>query len=254
MNVAAVQTDLVWEDAAANRDRLAPRVAAAAAAGAGLVLLPEMFPTGFSMRTDVTVEPVDGPSTEWLVSQAASHGVHVGGSIATDDGGDLPVNRFVVADGDGVVAHYDKIHPFGYGNEADHFRGGDDLRTVTLGETTFGLFVCYDLRFANVFWDLAAEVDAYVVVANWPEARRHHWRSLLVARAIENQAWVVGVNRIGTGGGLHYVGDSLVVDPLGDVVADAGAADTTLQVDVDWRTTAEVRTALPFLQDRITRG
>lgn len=250
MRVAAVQTDLAWEDAPANHAALAPRVAAAADDGARLVVLPEMFPSGFSMSTDVTVEPVDGPSTTWMVEQAARHDVLVTGSIPTDAHHPMPVNRLVVASGDGVVATYDKLHPFGYGDETDHFQGGDALRTVTLDGVRWGLFVCYDLRFANAFWQLGPDVDGFLVVANWPAARRHHWRSLLVARAIENQAWVVGVNRIGTGGGLAYAGDSLVVDPLGGLAADLEDRSATAVVDCDPDEVARVREDLPFLADR----
>lgn len=254
MLVAAVQTDLAWEDAAANRQALAMRITDAAERAAQLVVLPEMFPSGFSMNTDVTVEPAEGPTSRWMVEQAAIHGVHVAGSIPTDAGLAMPVNRFVVAGPDGIVATYDKIHPFGYGDETDHFQGGNALRTVTIDGFRWGLFVCYDLRFANVFWELAHDVDGYLVVANWPEPRRHHWRSLLVARAIENQAWVVGVNRIGQGGGLRYVGDSLVVDPLGGLAGDGEDRSTTVVVECDAAEVARVRSELPFLEDRRTIG
>lgn len=251
MRVAGVQTDLAWEDGPANRRHLTDRIREAANDGADLVVLPEMFPSGFSMHTVVTAEPVDGPSVTWLCGLAAELGVAITGSIPTDAGGAMPVNRMVLAAADGnLAAHYDKLHPFGYGEETDHFAAGDRLVTVTLGGMRWGLFVCYDLRFANAFWQTAREVDGYLVVANWPEPRRHHWRSLLVARAIENQAWVVGVNRIGSGGGLDYAGDSLIVDPLGAIVADAEDRATTITADVDPAITAEVRTDLPFLPDR----
>lgn len=250
MRIAAVQTDLVWEDQTANRESLGVRIADAAARGAELVVLPEMFPTGFSMNTAVTVEAPDGPTATWMVAQAAEHDLLVAGSIATDAGEAMPVNRFVVAGADGIVTSYDKLHPFGYGQEADHFQGGNDLVVLEHGDERWALFVCYDLRFANAFWKVAEDVDGYLVVANWPEARSHHWRTLLTARAIENQAWVVAVNRIGSGGGLDYVGDTRVIDPLGEIVADAGDRSETLVVDCDPAVVAEVRARLPFLPDR----
>lgn len=250
MRVAAVQTDLVWEDQDANRAALASRIADAASRDAELVVLPEMFPSGFSMNTGLTVELPDGPTATWMLARAAQHDLLVAGSIATDGDGDMPVNRFMVVGPNGVEATYDKIHPFGYGQEADHFQGGDRLVVLDHQGERWGLFVCYDLRFANAFWQIAEDVDGYLVVANWPEARAHHWTTLLTARAIENQAWVVGVNRIGSGGGLNYVGNTRIIDPLGDVVADAGARSETLVVDCDPDLVAEVRARLPFLPDR----
>jgi predicted amidohydrolase len=111
-------------------------------------------------------------------------------------------------------------------------------------------FVCYDLRFADEFWTLAQQTDCYVLPANWPAARREHWMALLRARAIENQAYVVGVNRVGDGGRLHYSGDSMIVDPFGEVVAQAGATETTITADIDPARVESVRTEYPFLQDR----
>jgi predicted amidohydrolase len=112
------------------------------------------------------------------------------------------------------------------------------------------LFVCYDLRFANEFWSLAENTDAFVIPANWPESRREHWISLLTSRAIENQAYVIGCNRVGDGGGLHYVGDSRIIDPLGTVIANAASDATIIYADIDAHTVTAVRQKFPFLQDR----
>ncbi|MEP6660111.1 MAG: nitrilase-related carbon-nitrogen hydrolase, partial [Acidimicrobiales bacterium] len=111
-------------------------------------------------------------------------------------------------------------------------------------------FVCYDLRFADEFWALAHDTDCYLIVANWPESRRHHWQSLLVARAIENQAYVVGVNRVGEGGRLGYSGDSRIIDPLGEVIAGGARTEATLIAEVDPAMVRDVRARFPFLQDR----
>jgi predicted amidohydrolase len=250
IRVAAVQQDTVWEDPEANFARLAPRVDAAVAGGADLVVLCEMYSTGFSMATERTAEKPDGPSTAFLVDQAAAHGIWIGGSIpvVVDDG--LPRNRFVLAGPDGQMHHYDKIHPFSYSGEHERFAAGDEFVTVDLGGFRVGLFVCYDLRFADEFWALAHDVDAYLIPANWPTKRRDHWKALLVARAIENQAYVVGVNRVGTGGKLDYPGDSLVIDPFGEVIVAAAAVETTLIVDLDADRVREVRERFPFLPDR----
>lgn len=251
MRIAAIQAHLEWEDHETNRRRFADRMWAAAGAGAGLVLLPEMFPTGFSMASSEIAEEPDGTTVQWLVDQASTHGVHVAGSMATTSAEGLPTNRLIVAGPDGVVGHYDKIHPFGYGEEDQHYQAGSSFLTVDIGGLRTTFFVCYDLRFADEFWATAAATDLYVVVANWPRARRHHWQTLLRARAIENQAYVAAVNRVGTDGNdLDYAGDSTVIDPMGNVLASASEVETILLADVEADEVARVRARFPFMADR----
>ena len=253
MKIAAVQHDIVWEDPEANFERLAPKVAQAAADGARLVVLAEMYSTGFSMASDRVAEPPDGPSVSFLADQAAAHGVWVCGSVPVSDpsNADLPYNRFVLAGPDGVTAVYDKIHPFSYGGEHEHYAAGTERLTMAVEGVRITPFVCYDLRFADEFWGLAHNTDCYVVVANWPAPRRTHWSALLPARAIENQAYVVGVNRVGTGGGIDYQGDSVVIDPFGIEVARAAAGEeAVLYADIDPSRVEEVRSRYPFLNDR----
>ena len=252
MRIAALQHDIVWEDAAATCDRLEPLIAAASDDGARLVVLTEMFGPGFSLAADRISEPPGGPTEQFMVDQAASHGVWIGGSIPTRDRDDLhPVNRFLVVGPDGTRHHYDKLHPFTFADEHEHYRAGDEPVTVDIGGLRVSLFVCYDLRFANAFWERATGTDVYLVVANWPASRRYHWRTLLRARAIENQAYVVGVNRVGEAEGLTYAGDTVIVDPLGEPVAEAAeGAEEVVVADVDPARVAEVRAAFPFLPDR----
>ena len=251
MKVAAVQHEIVWEDRDANFARLRPQIAAAAGAGARLVVLSEMFSTGFSLDVDRVAEPVDGPSATFLREQAAAHGVWVCGSAPERaEGDELPHNTLVLAGPDGTVHRYDKIHPFSYAREHERYQAGDRHVTVDVEGLRVTLFVCYDLRFADHFWGLAHDTDCYVVPANWPRSRRHHWRSLLVARAIENQAYVVGVNRVGEGDGLVYSGDSMIVDPLGETLASGGWTEALLVAEVDPAVVAEIRDHYPFLRDR----
>jgi len=256
VKVAAVQHDIVWEDPEANYTRLAPRVADAAAAGARLVVLTEMYSTGFSSDTAKIAEPVDGASTRFLADQAAAHGVWVCGSLPEQaPGADRPTNCLVLAGPEGELHRYAKIHPFSYAREHERFASGDRRVTVDVEGVRVSLFVCYDLRFADDFWALAADTDCYVVVANWPAPRRAHWQTLLRARAIENQAYVVGVNRAGSGGRLDYAGDSAVIGPFGEELAvaiddgDVGA-EQTLVADVDPAHVAHIRATYPFLPDR----
>jgi predicted amidohydrolase len=251
MKIGAVQHDIVWEDRSATLTRLAPMVAAAAGGGARLVVLPEMFAVGFSMDTDLVSEPQGGPTTQWLLEQAAAHGIWICGSLPERTTLDArPFNQLVLAGPDGSVQRYAKIHPFTYSGEHRHYAPGSERVTVEIDGLRISLFVCYDLRFADELWAVAPDTDLYVVPANWPAARRHHWRSLLVARAIENQAYVVGVNRVGAGGRLEYAGDSAVVDPMGEVLASAAAVETVLVVDVDAGLVDKTRATYPFMADR----
>ncbi len=252
MRTAAIQMDMAWEDPQANYPRYAEWIRRATAAGADLVVLPEMFPTGFSMASDKIAEDPDGPSTTFLVEQATAHGVHVCGSVAqVTPGFERPTNTLVLAGPGGVEARYHKIHPFSYSGEDRHYSGGHEFCTVTIAGVRTTFFVCYDLRFADEFWATAADTDCYVVPACWPARRGHHWRTLLQARAIENQAYVVGVNRVGTDGNdLDYSGDSAIIDPLGTTLASAALTETMVLADVDAEEVATVRARFPFLADR----
>jgi predicted amidohydrolase len=251
MRIAAVQHDIVWEDRDANFERLAPQVARAAGAGADLVLLSETFSTGFSMTPGIG-EPEGGPSSEFLAEQAATHGIWVGGTcpeIAAE--GELPFNSFVLAGPDGTAHRYRKLHPFTHAGEHERFRAGEKPVTVDVGGLRITPFICYDLRFANVFWQAAPETDVYLVPANWPSPRRHHWQTLLQARAIENQAYVVGCNRVGTAGdGTEHVGDSRIVSPTGELLATAAGVETIVLAEVDPAEVTAVRDRFPFLLDR----
>ena len=252
LTVAAVQHDIVWEDAAANISALSAEVAAAARSGAGLVVFAEMFTTGFSLAAGRLAEAPDGPTTSFLVGAARQHQVWTAGSVPERTPGfERPTNRFVLAGPDGELHRYSKIHPFSYGGEHEHFSAGAEPLTAVVGGVRITPFVCYDLRFAYLFWDAAGDTDCYIVVANWPASRRRHWMALLRARAIENQAYVVGVNRVGVdGNGLGYSGDSLVFDPLGAELASAGDAACTISAAVDPGVVASVRAQFPFLADR----
>lgn len=252
MKVAAVQHAIVWEDREATLRHVQPLVAKAVASGAELVVLPEMFAVGFSMATERIAEPPDGPTTTWLVEQASTTGAWLCGSVPiTPAGAARARNTLVLAGPNGAVLRYEKRHPFSYGGEHDHYAAGDDAPTFDVAGLRVSPAVCYDLRFADQFWAQAVETDCYVVVANWPVARRSHWRTLLQARAVENQAYVVGVNRVGrSGDGLDHAGDSLVVDPTGELLVDAGEHEGVALADVDPACVADVRVRLPFLRDR----
>jgi predicted amidohydrolase len=252
LRVAAIQTDIVWENPSANFERLETKLRTAATAGARLLVLPEMFSCGFSMATERVAEPPDGPSVAFLREQAKSLGVWVCGSVPERSEPDAkrPSNTLVLAQPDGKLHRYRKRHPFSFGKEHEHYLAGDDMLTVEIEGLRVSTFVCYDLRFADDFWNLATRTDAYVVVANWPQRRREHWQTLLRARAIENQAWMIAVNRVGEGGDQVYSGDSTIIDPWGEIIATASRDEVTLFADVDVERVTDARSKFPVLADR----
>lgn len=254
MKVAAIQHDIVWLDRDANFARLEPMIREAAAADARLVVLTEMFSTGFAMGDEWAArlaEPRGGASSQFLCSVARTHGVWVAGSCPERaTGSSLPANTLVIAGPNGEVHRYEKIHPFSFGGEDKYFRAGSGHLTVDIEGVAVSAFVCYDLRFADHFWELAGSTDLFIVPANWPASRAEHWTTLLNARAIENQSYVLGVNRVGTGGSLRYGGGSRIVAPFGECLAEAREAETILYSDVTHDRVAETRDRYPFLRDR----
>ncbi len=252
MRIAAIQHDIVWEDGAATRRHLEPMVAGAVASGADLVVVAEMFATGFSLEADRIAEEEGGPTSTWMLEQAATHGVWLYGSVAERPRAGRPRNVGILAGPDGTAHRYAKLHPFTFAGEHEAYDPGTATLTVDVAGIRISPFVCYDLRFADDWWPLAPTTDLYLCCANWPEARRNHWMALLQARAIENQAYVVGVNRVGEGGGLTYAGDSRIFDPLGEMLAGAARIETVLLADIDAAEVAKVRERFRFLQDRRT--
>jgi len=252
MRVAAIQHDIAWEDPAASFELVRPMIAEAVADGAELIAVTEMFSTGFSMEASIVAEPLDGPGASFLTEQAMTHGVTLVGSVPTRHPSfELPVNLLTVAEANGEVHHYAKIHPFSYAGEDQHYSPGSSFLTVELSGVRTTFFICYDLRFADEFWMTGETTDLFVVVANWPAARQLHWDTLLRARAIENQAYVLAANRIGSdGSGLDYRGGSTLIDPLGEIVASAYDQAAVVAGDVAPRVVADIRQRFPFANDR----
>ncbi len=250
MRVAAVQLDIVWEDAPANFRRAEARIQEAAAAGAALVVLPELFACGFTMHSARVAEAPGGPTETFLADVARGLGIHVlaGVPLRLDDG--LPRNCAVLVAPDGEVRRAGKLHAFSFAGESEHYATGDEVHTWSVGGLRITPLVCYDLRFVEPFRLVADETDAFVVIANWPERRRAHWQTLLRARAIETQAYVVGVNRCGDGDGLHYAGDSAIVSPWGETQAGGAEVEAVYVAEVNPAVVASARASFPALADR----
>ncbi|MEQ8839875.1 MAG: nitrilase-related carbon-nitrogen hydrolase [Acidimicrobiales bacterium] len=251
LRVAAIQHDVVWEKVDENIAAVTPLIDAAVHDGARMVVLAEMWSTGFSMNADEVAEKPDGATATFMRETAARTGAWIVGSFPEHtEGYDRPTNRLLMAGPGGEDHRYSKIHPFTFAREHEHYAAGRDRLTVEVEGVRVTPLVCYDLRFTDLFWDAAATTDCFVVPANWPRARREHWTTLLRARAIENQAYVVGVNRVGSAGRLDYSGDTCIIDPLGEVHAAPVGEIATVLADVDPAEVTRVRAEFPFMQDR----
>lgn len=239
--VTLVQQPLAWHDPEANRAFFAQELAPLAGT-TDLVVLPEMFTTGFTMKPKEFAEPADGPTREWLLAQASALDAAVGGSVAVNDNG-RHFNRFMLALPGGPTYWYDKRHLFRMGGEHRHYSAGTHALIIDWRGLRLCPLVCYDLRFP--VWSRRRpelEYDLVIYTANWPAPRRGAWSALLRARAIENQAFCVGVNRVGTdGAGNAYVGDSVALDFMGQPLVELmdGPRVITVPLDVDalrdWR-------------------
>lgn len=248
MRVHLVQLDIVWEDRPANLVR-AERLLAHVAPG-DLVLLPEMFDSGFSLNIERTAD-VRAETGAFLSATAARLGATiVGGTTALGPEG-KGRNRALAFGPDGAeLARYDKVHPFSFGREQSRFEGGGRVDVFEWNGMKVCPVICYDLRFPELFRaGLTLGAEMFVVIANWPAARVEHWRVLLAARAIENQAWVAAVNRSGRDPFLEYPGASRVVDPRGRVVLETGDAEGAPSAEIDPGVVRAWREAFPAWKD-----
>ncbi len=233
LRVTLVQQPLVWQDAAANRARFAALLAPLAG-DTDLVVLPETFTTGFSMQVERLAEPAGGPSSRWLADLARELDAALTGSVITEEAGRY-YNRLLWAEPGAPLRHYDKRHLFRLGSEHRHFTPGGSAWSVLWRGFKVCPLVCYDLRFP-VFSRRRPQLDydLLLYVANWPAARAYAWRQLLRARAIENQAYVVGVNRVGADGlSVEHSGDSAAIDFLGQPLGECGAEPALVTVSLD---------------------
>lgn len=246
LRVTLVQQPLVWGEPAANRERFG-ELLSPLAGSTDLVVLPETFTTGFSMEVERLGEPAGGPTSVWLADLAQELDAAIVGSVITAEGGRY-YNRLLWAEPGGVpLRHYDKRHLFRMGREHRHFTPGTAAWSVSWRGFSVCPLVCYDLRFP-VFSRRRAALDYELLlyVANWPAPRALAWRTLLSARAIENQAYVVGVNRVGADGqGIAHAGDSAAIDYLGQPLADLAGEPALATVELDAAPLAAFRQKFP---------
>lgn len=258
LRIIGLQTDLHWRDPDANLAHFDTLLKAIPPGSCDVVVLPEMFTTGFSWPP---ITPTDGPDSEndWMQTWADRLGAAIAGSVACHDAEGQPRNRFwfIPPKAEGTPTSYDKRHLFTLAGEHDHFKAGDNRVELEFRGFRILLQVCYDLRFpVFVRNDRPSPYDLALYVANWPETRSAAWRTLLQARAIENQCFVIGINRSGTDGkGHRYAGDSLIADFAGTLLADAGGdgRPVTLKATLNREDMMAFRRKLPFLEDADAR-
>jgi len=247
LELALIQTTLVWQDASANRARFDELLEQAR--GADLIVLPEMFTTAFSMNSSELAEPEEGPTYTWLRERAARMDAVITGSVIIEAADGSYRNRLLWARPNGEISHYDKRHLFRMAGEHKHYTAGDQQVLFELNGWRVRPLICYDLRFPVWSRD-PHDTDLLLYTANWPAARRNAWNRLLPARAIENLCYVAAVNRVGKdGNGYPYSGDSQVLDYLGDPVLEAGDSDGVFRTTLRARDLAVFREKFPAYHD-----
>jgi len=251
LRISLVQTHLQWEDIAGNLQQLEAKLQSIPI-GTHIVVLPEMFSTGFSMQPERLAETMQGNTILWMKKMAESKKCIITGSLIIQEN-DCYYNRLIWMLPNGQMGFYDKRHCFAYAGEDKHYTPGNKRLIASVNGWKINLQICYDLRFpvwARQQANNPPEYDVLIYVANWPEKRIHAWKSLLIARAIENQCYVIGVNRIGNdGNGIAHSGDSMAINPLGEILWHEANKEAIGDVTLSSNFLNEVRSRFPFLAD-----
>ncbi|MGH2552353.1 MAG: amidohydrolase [Chitinophagaceae bacterium] len=263
LSITAIQTNLHWEDKAANLQILEQKIMGIKEK-TEVVVLPEMFSTGFSMKPEQLAESMNGDTVQWMKRIAAEKKIILTGSVIIEQDGKY-FNRLIWMQPDGQCGVYDKRHCFAFAGEDEHYAVGSKRLIASARGWKINLLVCYDLRFP--VWSRQSptvsnsstkenknatghEYDVLIYVANWPEKRIQAWKTLLQARAIENQCYVAGVNRVGDDGNkIHYSGESMIIDPLGEVLYTKKEEEDIFTIALDKTHLQAVREKFPFLRD-----
>lgn len=248
LNICLLQANLTWENKKINLANFEQMILALKNP-ADIILLPEMFSTGFSMNPESLAECMDGSSIKWMLGQAQVTGSLIAGSLIIKEGSDY-FNRFIAMSPDGIIASYDKRHLFRMSNEEEHYKPG--VARITFDWRGWRILpqICYDLRFP-VWIRNQDDYDLMLLVANWPEPRRDVWRTLLFARALENQAYVAGLNRVGRDNKeLNHAGGSLIISPKGEIIKDLGSSEGSFSAVLSKNELIKFREKFPVNLDR----
>ncbi|MFW5960773.1 MAG: nitrilase-related carbon-nitrogen hydrolase [Chitinivibrionales bacterium] len=250
MIVAGIQMDIVWEDREANLNKASLLADEASDNGADTLVFPEMFSTGFSMDTDKTAETREGATYRFLKETATQNGLWVVAGLVLKNTKGKPSNDCCVIDPEGrEKGLYSKNKLFRYGKEHHFYQPGTSTETLLLNGIKSSLFICFDLRYPGLIRETAYNTHACFIIASWPEPRTMHWETLLRARAIENQMFVIGINRTGPGRDLSYSGHSAVISPTGEYLAKAGSNEEIIYADINPESVVKTRRKWPFLKE-----
>jgi predicted amidohydrolase len=251
IKMAGLQLDVAWEDRRANFEKVRGFAQTAVEEGVRVLVLPEMFSTGFSLNPSVTAEPPDGETPTFIRELARDFGLVVIGGYVQQRQNGKGANAALAVDSNGVMlAEYFKAHLFTFMDEEKSHDSGSGPRAFVLDGMEMTCFVCYDLRFPEMFRLVAEGASMVFVIASWPKDRQRHWDILLPARAVENQFYVMGVNRVGSGGGYSFTGGTTIIDPMGNTIAHGGKDEGLVIAKIDTDMAADTRARLPFLKDR----
>lgn len=251
MKIACIQLDIKWENQNENFIRVEKLIKKAKDTGAELVCLPELFSTGVTENTLKFAEKIDGKTSLFLSRQAKENKIYLIGSFIRKIESGAPRNTAIIFGPDGkLVNEYEKIHLFTYNNEDKFYSAGNELITFEKEDFKITPFICYDLRFPEIFRIAVGKgTNVFVVIANWPNPRKEHWISLLKARAIENQSFLVGINRTGNSPKLSFFGSSIIISPKGEIIAQAGEGEEVLMGDIKIKDLEEWRSSFTVLKD-----
>lgn len=250
LSVTVIQTDLFWEDKKLNLQMLQKKIESVQ--NSEVVILPEMFSTGFSMHPEALAETMEGDTVRWMKEISAERRIILAGSVIITENGHY-FNRLIWMLPNGSYGFYDKRHLFSFAGEDEHYTPGNKRLIASVKGWKINLQVCYDLRFP--VWARQAaheqpEYDLLVYVANWPQRRNQAWKTLLQARAIENQCYVVGVNRVGNdANNIYHSGDSMIVDPLGNILYHKEKDEDIHTTLLEKALLEETRSRFPFWKD-----
>lgn len=255
INFTILQSNLVWENIDANLEHFSSKITSLLTTPNHIVVLPEMFSTGYSMKPQLLAETMDGKAVQWMKQMAFAQKIILTGSVMIEEEGKF-YNRLLWVLPNGQVGFYNKRHLFAYANEHEHYTAGNQQFIAQVNGFKIKCLVCYDLRFATWASQQVKEkneedlFDVLLFVANWPERRNHAWKSLLVARAIENQCYVVACNRVGVdGNNINHSGDSMIINPFGEIVCTVANDEAILTQTITKESIQQIRTQFPFWKD-----
>ena len=248
MKLALAQLDVIWEDKTINSEAAQQFIKQAASEKVDLILFPEMALTGFSMNTSLIGEN-NNETTEFFKEMSSKFNISIGFGYV--EGSSNSKNKYsVVAPSGEELVNYTKIHPFSFGEETEFYQSGNEISSFNAFDFTIVPFICYDLRFPEIFQIASKTASLITLAANWPIDRREHWITLLKARAIENQCYIAGINRVGEGNGLNYSGDSMIIDPLGNIISSLYMEEGLIVADIFPENVTQIRENFRLKDDR----